>query len=303
VCNQDFEAWEIPKMRARFEGWYYKHQANGKSIALIPGRGKDHAFVQVITDKQAYNITYPLDEYQKGDTLHVGDNTFSPAGISVDIRRPELTLIGEIKYQNPVPIQGDIMGPFRFFPMECRHGIVSMNHTLHGTLTLDGSPYDFTGGKGYIESDSGRSFPRGYTWVQCNDFEADCSIMAAVARIPFYGLRFWGLICVVWQNGREYRFATYNGGKIIRCEPGIMVLKRGKYKLSITTDTRKGHSLAAPRAGEMSHVIRERLSCPARFRFTEGDHVLFDEKSDHASYEYEMEHVPFRNKSYDCAQN
>jgi len=276
-------------LRARFEGWYYKHQAKGRSLALIPGRAKDHAFVQVLTDTRAYNIVYPLNAYQKGDILRVGGNLFSSSGVSLDIHHPALTLTGEVKYQNLAPIRGDIMGPFRFFSMECRHGILSMNHALHGTLTLDGTPYEFTGGRGYIESDSGRSFPQGYTWVQCNDFEADCSIMAAVAKIPFYGLRFWGLICVVWQNGREYRLATYNGGKIIRAEPGFIALKRGKYRLSITVDAQEGHRLAAPRSGEMSHTIRERLSCPARFRFTEGDRVLFDEKSDHASYEYEME--------------
>jgi len=275
-------------MGARFEGWYYKHQANGKSIALIPGRAKDHAFVQVLTDKRAYHIAHSLSEYQRGDTLHVGDNIFSYSGVKLNIRHPELRLTGEVKYQSLTPIRGDIMGPFRFFPMECRHGIVSMNHALCGTLTLDGSPYDFTGGRGYIESDSGRSFPQGYTWVQCNDFEADCSIVAAVAKIPFYGLRFWGCICVVWQNGREYRLATYNGAKILRCEPGFLELKRGKHRLSVTLDAQEGHGLAAPRSGEMSHIIRENLSCPARFRFMEGDRVLFDEKSDHASYEYEM---------------
>ena len=205
-------------MSGRFEGWYYKHQTNGKTLALIPGKAEDNAFVQVVTDELAYNIPYSLDEYSiDNDILRVGGNIFSKSGVTLDIQHPELTLNGEIKYSNLTPIRGDIMGPFRFFPMECRHGVVSMNHSLYGAAMLNDETYDFTDGRGYIESDSGRSFPSGYTWVQCNDFE-NCSIIVAVARIPFYGLKFWGCICVVYLNGREYRLATYNGVKIVGCE-------------------------------------------------------------------------------------
>jgi hypothetical protein len=163
-----------------------------------------------------------------------------------------------------------------------------MNHSLHGAVILDGETQDFTGGNGYIEADSGRSFPSEYTWVQCNAFETDCSIVASVARISFYGLRFWGCICVVWLNGREYRLATYRGVKIQRCERGIIELKQGKFRLSITIDENAGHILPAPNLGKMSRFIRETLSCPAQFRFMEGDRCLFEEKSDFASYEYMM---------------
>jgi len=275
-------------VKQSFEGWYYKHQANGKSLAIIPGRAGDDAFIQVVTDDRAYNIGYPLSKYHKGSILRIGDNIFSPTGITLSIRRPELTLEGEIRYDGLTPIRGDIMGPFRFIPMECRHGVVSMRHALFGTVRLNGDLFDFSGGIGYIESDSGRSFPQGYTWVQCNDFEQDCSIMASVARIPFCGLRFWGCICVVMLNGCEYRLATYSSARILRCEPGSIELEQGKYRLSVSVDKRKGLALAAPRAGAMSRVIRETLSCPARFRFVEGDRVLFEGKSSQASYEYMM---------------
>jgi len=284
-------------MNNKFEGWYYKHQtstglANAtKSLAVIPGRSTDSAFVLVITDNKSHHIPYPLKEYHKHDNhLRIGSNTFSYTGISLDIQMPELALSGEIMYTNPSPIHGDIMGPFRFFPMECRHGVISMSHSLSGTVTLDGTTHDFTGGKGYIESDSGRSFPKWYTWVQCNAFNTDCSIMASVARIPFYGLRFWGCICVVWLNGREYRLATYKGVKILRCEKGAIELQQGKYRLSISIGEHTGQSLPAPQSGKMSRFIRETLSCPASFRFMEGDVCLFEGQSNYASYEYMMNH-------------
>jgi len=96
---------------------------------------------------------------------------------------------------------------------------------------------------------------------------------------------------VVWLTGREYRLATYNGVKILRCAPGVIELRRGKYQLTVTIDAQAGQRLPAPRSGEMSRHIRETLSCPAHFRFTEGERVLFDGKSDRASYEYEMDGV------------
>jgi len=285
----------MSKTSKRFEGWYYKHQtghgaANSvKSLAVIPGKAADSAFILVITDNKSYHIPYPLDEYHKqGDTLHIGMNTFSQTGISLNIHAPELTLSGKIKYTNLSPIHSDIMGPFRFFPMECRHGVISMNHSLSGAVTLDGTLYNFSGGKGYIESDSGRSFPKWYTWVQCNAFDANCSIMASIARIPFYGLRFWGCICVIWLNGHEYRLATYKGAKIQRSEKGAIELKQGNYRLSISINEHTGQNLPAPQSGEMRRFIRETLSCPAMFRFMEGDVCLFEGKSNYASYEYMM---------------
>jgi len=284
-------------MSRRFEGWYYKHQVNSgangvsKSLAVIPGKAADNAFVLVVTDNKSHHISYPLSEYRKdGGQLRVGSNTFASTGISLDIKRPELNLSGDIMYTGLTPINGDIMGPFRFFPMECRHGVISMNHSLCGAVILDGETQDFTGGRGYIESDSGRSFPKWYTWVHCNAFNADCSIMVSVARIPFYGLRFWGCICVVWLNGREYRLATYKGVKILRCQKGAIELKQGKYRLVVSIDDVAGQQLPAPQSGKMSRFIRETLSCPAHFRFLEGDSCLFDGRSDYASYEYMMNH-------------
>jgi len=276
--------------KQRFEGWYFKHQsAAGKSLAVIPGRAADGAFILVITDDKSYHISYPLAAYQVlGRQIRVGGSTFSPAGVALRIQEAALTLVGDLAYENLSPINGDIMGPFRFFPMECRHGVLSMTHRLRGAVALDGVEHDFTGGKGYVESDSGRSFPQWYSWVQCNAFDADASIMASVARIPFYGLRFWGCICVVWLNGREYRLATYKGVQIVRCERGHMELQQGKYRLRVVIDEQTGQKLPAPQRGNMSLFIRETLAVPARFTFTEGDVCLFDGKSKYASYEYMM---------------
>jgi len=273
-------------MKQYFEGWYLKHQNKGKTMALIPGKSMEEAFVHVVTDEEAYFITYPLADYQKGEVLTIGENTFSESGVSLNMDRPDLRLEGTIKYGELTPIKGDIMGPFRHFPMECRHGILSMKHDLTGQVVLNGEIYDFDEGRGYIELDSGTSFPKGYSWVHCNDFEEDCSIVAAVARIPFYGLKFWGCICVVWLNGKEYRLATYKGVKIVENKPGLIELKQGKYRLIVQVDSEGGHQLPAPRRGKMDHAIVEDISCPATFKFMKGAEVLFEGSSTRASYEY-----------------
>lgn len=292
-------------MKASFIGWYFKHQAKGKTLAVIPGKAGDQAFIQVITDSESFNIPFKLSEFKEIDrarkpkcslhrlfsrfsakkALRIGDNIFSSSGIRLCIERENFSLQGDLRFRNLTPIKGKIMGPFCFFPMECRHGIISMKHDVKGKVVLNGKKMKFKKGKGYIEMDSGYSFPEGYTWVQCNDFKEDCSIMAAVAKIPF-GLRFRGCICVVWLNGKEYRLATYKGAKIVQCKHNYLEIKQGKYRLFVKTKQKKAQRLAAPRFGSMNRFIKESVSCPAEFIFMHGDKVLFKGKSKIASYEW-----------------
>lgn len=139
-----------------FEGWYYKHQKGGRVLALIPGRAQSGAFVQMMTDAGSRTFDVPSLSV-RGDTVRAGNCAFSPRGCFVDLPGVQ----GEIAYGGLSPLRGDIMGPFRFAPgMECRHGVISMAHTLAGSVRVDGETLDFDGGTGYIEKDSGTSFPR-----------------------------------------------------------------------------------------------------------------------------------------------
>ena len=47
--------------RAYFEGWYFKHEGQGVTLALIPGvrtdqAGQRAAFLQVVTDGAAWMV-------------------------------------------------------------------------------------------------------------------------------------------------------------------------------------------------------------------------------------------------------
>lgn len=275
-------------MNKYFEGWYYKHQKGDAVLALIPGRANGGAFIQVIAGERAYNIPYELREYQKSGfaEVQIGNSCFLRSGVELNIHAEQLSLTGSLRYRNLTPIAYDIMGPFRYLPMECRHSVVSMDHDVEGELMLNGKAIDFTGGRGYIEGDRGRSFPGRYVWVQCNCFDEPCSVMVSVARIPFAGMRFWGCICVVFWRGREYRLATYKGVRVLKQSPERIALAQGKYNLEITLKKAVGHPLLAPNKGEMTRIIHESSNCEARFRFLIGGREAFDKTSPRASFEY-----------------
>lgn len=276
-------------MNNGFEGFYFKHQADGMTLALIPGRSRREAFIQVVTNDRAYYLPYAPDAYGIDGVMRVGDSRFSADGIQLSIADRGLTLNGSVRYHGLTPIRGDIMGPFRFFPMECRHTVVSMRHRLEGALVMNGRTLDFTGGTGYIEGDSGRSFPSSYTWAQCNswaDGDSDSSVMVSAARIPFMGLRFWGCIAVVWHKGREYRLATYRGARILERSPRRLAIGQGGMRLTVEVPEHAGHGLRAPDGGDMCRTIHESPDMRARLVFSRNGAVVFDRVSDHASYEY-----------------
>lgn len=277
-------------MRQGFAGWYLKHQKDDTALALIPGRARDGVFIQAITASQSFQIPFPNESYQfgKGILARIGANVFSKDGISLDIRRPGFELRGEIAYADLTVPRSDVMGPFRFFPMECRHHLVSLHHTLHGAVILNGETLHFDGGTGYIEGDSGVSFPETYAWVQCGDFQEACCVMASAAKIPFAGFHFWGCIAVVWLGGQEYRLATYRGAKIRRLDRTGIEITQGSLSLSITVAPRSGQLLRAPVGGSMSRDVRESLCVPARFCFMKDRKTLFEAESRYASCEFSL---------------
>ena len=277
-----------------FEGWYFKQTCNGRTVAFIPGVQRDntgwrYAFIQVITNETSHIIRYPYRCFYadpKRLCIRIGQNVFSEKYMALHIQRPGFYCRGKIRFGACTPVKYDIMGPFALLPgMECRHGIISMWHTTAGNLSINGEKLSFDKGKGYIEKDWGHSFPQTYTWVQCNDFKEKAGVFAAVAQIPVGRFSFQGVIAAVYWRGKEYRFATYNGGKVLYCQGGLIVLQRGKYVLQIAAEKGKAHPLAAPKKGKMCRTVRERLSCPAQFILYRGKQKVFELHSQAASFE------------------
>lgn len=292
------------KQTAFFEGWYHKHQIGEEAYAFIPGLsiqedGTKEVFIQVINHEGAHYFSFPETDFQVSEEerkVTIGDNIFSEAGIQVSLKNNDLQVQGAVKYNDHKPIQRtryapSIMGPFSYLSfMECYHGVLSMSHTLEGTLYWNEEPIDFTNGIGYLEKDWGTSFPAAYIWVQCNSFDApDVRFFFSAADIPFAGFAFLGTICVLQVGSQEYRFATYHGAKIHdvkRTEDRLVIhLKQKQWLLTIEVLTKEGHSLLAPSIGQMNRIIRESASTEITLTLLENGQEILRQTGKSAGFE------------------
>lgn len=280
------------RLRNYFEGWYLKQQNQEETVALIPAfhadsAGKASASLQVITATQSYNIDFPAESFRadrKKLSVHLGRSVFSEQGCSLDVRTPGCAIRGRLRFDRLTPPRGDIMGPFRFVPfLECRHSVFSLRHCVNGALNINGKPYLFENGSGYLEGDRGRSFPRRYLWTQCS-WEGN-SLMLSAAEIPYAGTSFTGCTGFLFLNGKEFRIATYCGAKLLAVgNDGILIRQKG---LTLKIRLLEGHglSLNAPQSGSMARTVRESISCRVHYACSAEKGTLFDFISGQASFE------------------
>ena len=269
-------------------------QSKTQTIAIIVAYhragAKTTASLQIITDDYVNVTEFPIGAFHKAKgslDVTLGTNRFSEKGIHLDVHQDGMDLTGEVKFGPWTVIDGDIMGPFRFVPfMECRHGVWSANHSVDGSLTLNGQEYDFSGGKGYVEGDRGYSFPSVYLWTQCL-FEGG-SLMLSVADIPMGFFHFTGLIGFVHIDGKEYRLATYKGGRASDIRDGGCRIIQGDMVFTAQLLHKNDHPLRAPVKGSMVRTIRESASCTAHYTFIVDGRILLDLTSDKASFEFEF---------------
>lgn len=291
------------KSKNYFEGWYFRHLSGDRSISFIPSiacdsHGKKSCYIQVVTNSNSYKFKFDYSEFSaKKDCLNVkiGNNIFSEDGCSVDLVNKDVYVKATFKYSKFEKIQGDIMGIFSHFPfMQCSHGVISMRHNVSGSYVVNNTETFISGGVGYIEKDSGRSFPSKYLWLQANDFSSDLSLFVSIATIPFMGIRFKGLIAVALHNGKEYRFATYNNSKILKSfiydkskEP-ILELKHGKDILRVDFFPSASCELLAPNCGKMNRKVLESLDAKINVKMTNTDNTIFFDISNNAGLEYSL---------------
>ncbi len=290
-----------------FEGWYFKLvSADEKSkIAIIPGiiLGKDaHAFVQVIdgSDGTTEYFTFPFDQFQAEVPqfkLRIGANYFDSSRLLVDVEQSKGQLSGEIRFGrlNPWPVNffsPGVMGWYAWVPgMECYHGVLSFDHSLQGKLTLNGKEMDFTGGRGYIEKDWGKSFPEAWVWFQSNHFNnISACITGSVAIIPWIGASFKGFIVGFWLNGVLHRFTTYRHSKIESLEISddhvSWVLQNRTHRLRLNAFCAQGGLLRGPTQLDMGKRVIETLkaSIQVKLETLRGD-IVFDGIGENAGLE------------------
>jgi tocopherol cyclase len=296
-----------------FEGWYYKFVSadETKTIALIPGvsinKEDQHAFIQVFISKKiqdevdlkTYYIRYAFEAFKYDHetfSVSIGNNTFCKTHVYLDINRVELQLSGTITLSNLTPIektifQPNIMGFFGYLNfMECYHGVISMSHDLKGKMSFNEEMVLFDNAKGYIEKDWGRSFPKAYVWLQSNHFSnTSTSLMFSYADIPFIGRSFKGLIVNLNYENKEYRFATYNGAKVIieEIEKSTVtyLVKKGIYRIKVTASSDHQINLTSPRNGKMIEQIKEGLSGKIKIQLFKKGSLIYEDTGYHAGIE------------------
>lgn len=279
-----------------FYGWYLKCQSDTQTLALIPAvhsaGNKRTCSIQVITDEDAWTVTYTGDFFRrtKGNII-IGKNRFGKKGIFLAIRTPELTVRGKLDFGPLFPLKYDIMGPFALAPfMECRHSVWSMRHPVRGAVDINGQKYFFQNAWGYWEGDRGRSFPKEYIWTQCC-FRGG-AVMLSVADIPMAGIHFTGIIGFVLWRGKEYRIATYLGARAVKIKDKAVRVKQGNLELDVRLLEESKRPLKAPVKGDMVRTIHESASCRAFYRFRKRGCTLFAFETDRASFEFEYKSRP-----------
>ena len=296
------------RYRNYFEGWYCKmvDKAGGEIWSIIFGvsQSKDaHSFIQVIRgttgeteyirfEREAFN--YARDRFY----VSVDTNILTADYLELDLEGEQFNLKGRVEFRNTTPFpvyfrSPGIMGWYRYVPfMECYHGVVSMNHKLKGALKINNRNTEFTGGKGYMEKDWGRSMPTDWVWLQCNHFsdEARASLMISVARIPWIGSHFPGFLSFLLVDGKLYRFATYNRSAIKELELGSkqvrIVLENRSHRLTVEAKRKQSGALQAPVKGLMERKIMESLDAQITVKLeTRAGATLFSSDGGHAGLE------------------
>lgn len=207
-------------------------------------------------------------------------------GMRLDIKG-NVNASGTLRFDGITPPAYDIMGPFKYVPfLQCRHTVYSMRHRVTGTVMLDGKEYAFKNGGGYIEGDSGYSFPNKYIWTHCRTPE--CSLMLSVATIPFGAFSFIGVTGFVLIGKTEYRIATYLGARAVQISDNAVTVRQSDIVLHARLIKKNSRPLLAPKAGSMMRTIHESASCSAEYVFCRRGEKLLDFTSDRASFEYEF---------------
>jgi len=292
-----------------FEGWYFKivDKQHQNAFAFIPGvslgkRGETpRAFVQFLSGEQESSHFFPFDMSMfRSDprvfSVFVGPNHFHENGLEVNLQSQYNHIRGKISFGPlfgwPQPwYSPGVMGPFSFVPfLECNHGVVSMDHELSGEVDINGKTYDFTGGRGYIEKDWGRSFPKAWVWMQSNSFDLPrTSLFLSIATIPWIGFRFTGFLCGFLLDGKLHRFATYTGASLsvsFPSEEEVQVqIQKAKTQLRIHAKKQPGSELLSPVRGSMQGRINESLASTIHVHFLQNGRTMFDQEGKCAGLE------------------
>lgn len=273
------------KSKNFFEGWYFKivDKNNTYKFAFIPGISygnypcHHHSFIQIVNGR---DTTYDYERFTEKSfrvnndnfKISIDSNTFSLDGMNLHLRYKNRYIIGDLKFKNiakwpDTTINPGSMGFYNYLSfMECYSQVCILDGDIIGSLNIDGTLVDFTGGKVYVEKNWGKSFPKSWLWIQSNSFEAKkVSVTCSLATIPFPVKSFRGFLIGVSIGNKFYRFTTMNKSKLklngIGEDIELIVTKKN-LRLTLKTSTNKDDFVLCmgPKDGHMIPMVRETLN-------------------------------------------
>lgn len=213
---------------------------------------------------------------------------FTKEEIKIDIEVEGLCIKGcvafkEMRGTKRSAWQAGIMGPFSYFPfLQSYHDVISLDHELAGSLTINGKEILFNDGKGYMEIEWGKAYPRVWIWSQCNHFkENDVALMVGVARMPLLWEYYTSFAVPVYYKGELVVFSNYNGGqiaKLYRYKSYVHLIITQKSKvldLKIYGEEDVEHISARG-----SHMIRDVYSCQKakmEIKITQNNQIILED--------------------------
>ncbi|MBC6996685.1 tocopherol cyclase family protein [Neolewinella lacunae] len=273
-----FQGWG--RQRRYFEGWYFKIVVpeHNLAYAFIPGisydaEGEGHAFLQVLDGVAATSAyhRYPTADFRPAAdhfALELGPHAFATDRLRIAL--PDLQL--DLAFTDVIgwpkrPLAPGVMGWYGFVPrMQCYHGLVSLHHGLRGTISVGGQKYSAAGGTGYTEKDWGSGFPAAWIWCQSNHLSGTtgpASLMASVAKIPWFGASFTGFLATFLLEGQLYLFTTWARSQVqttfLKSKEVQLVFSAPGQRLIITGHPAPGGDLLSPISGAMNGKINESL--------------------------------------------
>src|SRR5690606_32992041 len=137
---------------------------------------------------------YPIEDLRWTSDpfeLVIGKNKLSESGMHLDFEMDDIAVFGDFQFGNLSPIQvsllkPNIMGWLSYFPNECNHAIISMDHKVSGSLHFGNQTFQISDADGYIEKDWGTGFPKEYVWLQANDWPHS-AVVFSYATVPMLG--------------------------------------------------------------------------------------------------------------------
>lgn len=264
--------------RDAFEGWFCKidDKENDLMFSIIWGYSTHeetrHAFIQFqesIRHKTIYKA-YPIEAMKwvrNPFMLEIGRNKLSERGLVLDFEAEGTMVKADLRFGDFSPIRKsllkpNIMGWLTYLPNECNHSIISMDHTVSGSISMGDHTWEIMDSAGYLEKDWGTSFPREYVWVQANDWK-NSSLVFSYATVPILGRHAKGFFLVLHHEGQEYRLTSIEGSQLtgfkVSQDSFSASLKNKDIKVTLKARQANPVSLSSPVGGEMKSHIKESL--------------------------------------------